>query len=349
MSNVLVTGGAGFIGSHLVDRLIGEGRDVVVLDNLASGKRHHLDDALQTGRLRFIEGSILDKEAVAAAMDGCDVVYHLAVECVRRSLGDPISNHHVNATGTLHVLEAARARGVQRFVYCSSSEVYGNASKGLLSENGTLPAPTTVYGAAKLTGEHYALAYWQTYGLPVVVVRPFNAFGPREHDTGDLAEVIPRFLIRVLNGAPPVIFGSGRQGRDFTYVSDTARGLALAAKSDALVGGIVNLGHGRLITISEVAGAVMRAAGRNDLQTTYIEPRPGEVDSLIADTRRAEEMLGFKPEVGFEDGLGRYVDWFRGTHADPSVLLEEEVRNWRLPDAGPSAAQGDALVREKPA
>lgn len=349
MSKVLVTGGAGFIGSHLVDRLIGEGLDVVVLDNLASGKRHHLDEAGKSGRLRFIEGSILEPDAIDAAMAGCDEVYHLAVECVRRSLGDPVSNHHVNATGTLHVLEAARAHSVRRFVYCSSSEVYGNASRGLLSEDRTLPAPTTVYGAAKLTGEHYALAYWQTYGLPTVVVRPFNAFGPREHETGDLAEVIPRFLIRVLNGASPVIFGSGRQGRDFTFVSDTVRGLTLAAKSETLIGGIVNLGHGRLITIAEVAGAVMRAAGRNDLQTTYIEPRPGEVDSLIADTRRAEEVLGFKAEISFDDGLGRYVDWFRNTHADPSVLMEEAIRNWRMPDDSPSAVQADCLVREKPA
>lgn len=349
MPRTLVTGGAGFIGSHLVDRLIEQGRSVLVLDNLASGKREHLADAEKSGRLTFIQGSILDTEVTEAAIAGCDEVYHLAVECVRRSLGSPISNHHINATGTLHVLEAARLHGVRRFIYCSSSEVYGNASNGALSEDRTRPMPTTVYGGAKLAGEHYALAYWQTYGLPTVVVRPFNAFGPREHDTGDLAEVIPRFLIRVLNGTPPVIFGSGEQGRDFTYVSDTVRGLTEAARSEALIGDIVNIGHGRMISVSEVAEAIMRAAGRNDLDATYIEARPGEVHSLIADTTRAKEVLGYQAEIGFDDGLSRYVDWFKKAHPDPSRLMETALRNWRMPGDPSSASQGADVLHEKSA
>ncbi len=178
----LVTGGAGFIGSHLVDRLLDEGRAVTVLDDFSSGRRENLADA-EKRRVRVIEGSVLDPAAVERAVDGCDRVYHLAVQCVRRSLGSPMENHEINATGTLRMLEAARRFKVQRFIYCSSSEVYGNGGAELLTED-TLCAPVTVYGAAKLAGELYAKAYWQTYGMPTIVVRPFNAYGPRAHEFG---------------------------------------------------------------------------------------------------------------------------------------------------------------------
>ncbi|HEX8077737.1 MAG TPA: NAD-dependent epimerase/dehydratase family protein, partial [Chthoniobacterales bacterium] len=214
---ILVTGGAGFIGSHLVDRLISTGEAVTVLDDLSTGSENNLAEAKSRGDLRLVTGSILDETAVSRALTGCNRVYHLAVQCVRRSLGDPRQSHDVNATGTLAMLEAARRHGVGLFVYSSSSEVYGNASTGLLHEDDTSCRPTTVYGGAKLAGEAYAEAYYQTYGLPTVVVRPFNAYGPRAHDRGDLAEVVPRFVIRVLNGLPPVIFGDGSNGRDFTY------------------------------------------------------------------------------------------------------------------------------------
>ena len=190
---VLITGGAGFIGSHLVDHLMTNGNAVTVLDDFSSGKWENLAHA-NSNRLRVIEGSVLDPKSIDRAIAGCDRVYHLAVQCVRRSLGKPIENHQINATGTLMVLEAARRHEVQRFIYCSSSEVYGDAGVEWLNED-TLCAPVTVYGAAKLAGEHYAKAYWQTYGLPCIVVRPFNAYGPRAHETGDLAEVIPRFMI----------------------------------------------------------------------------------------------------------------------------------------------------------
>ena len=224
----LVTGGAGFIGSHLVDALLDMGRAVTVLDDFSIGAHANLEEAATSGRLRVVVGSIGDPGTVAAAMDGCEEVYHLAVQCVRRSLGRPIVSHDVNATGTINVLEAARRAKARRFVYCSSSEVYGNASSGLLSEDGTLPRPVTVYGAAKLAGELYADAYWQTYGLPTVIVRPFNAYGPRAYQTGTRAEVLPRFVNRVLNGQPPVVFGDPTNGRDFTYVTEVAAGIVKA-------------------------------------------------------------------------------------------------------------------------
>ena len=232
----LVTGGGGFIGSHLVDRIIAEGHDVVVLDNFASGKKSNLEAAAATGKMRLVEGTILDNDDLNDAMHKVDVVFHLAVECVRKSIGDPVGNHHANATGTLMTLEAARRHKVSRFIYCSSSEVYGNTSMGALSEDTTVCAPTTVYGASKLVGELYTQAYLRTYGMETAVVRPFNAFGPREHDQGVLAEVIPRFVIRVLNGKAPIVFGDGSNGRDFTYVTDTADGLWRTAFNDRIVG-----------------------------------------------------------------------------------------------------------------
>jgi UDP-glucose 4-epimerase len=330
-STVLVTGGAGFIGSHLTDALLADGCQVIVLDDFSSGDPANLELAKKTGRLRVIEGSVLDEASLAKAMNGVTNVFHLAVQCVRKSIGNPIENHHVNATGTLLALEAARRARVGRFVYCSSSEVYGNCGGDRLHEDLTDCAPVTVYGAAKLAGEYYSKAYYQTYGLQTVVVRPFNAYGPREHDQGDLAEVIPRFVIRVLNGLPPVIFGDGSNGRDFTYVTEIAAGLLLAAGCDALVGRIVNLAYGRMITIADVAAAVARACGRPDLVAQYESPRPGDVIALQADTSRARELLNFRAAINFDRGLQMYLQWFRSRYPDPSLLLEDRLQNWELP------------------
>ncbi len=331
-SRVLVTGGAGFIGSHLVDVLVDQGNNVTVLDDFSTGRRGNLSEAEARAKVRVIEGSILDPTAVAEAMDGCRRVFHLAAQCVRRSISRPIENHHINATGTLNLLEAARRRKVERFVYCSSSEVYGDCQDSLLNEETSVCEPTTVYGGAKLAGEHYTKAYSRTYGLSVAVVRPFNAYGPREHDQGDLAEVIPRFVIRVLNGLSPVIFGTGQNGRDFTYVTETARGLAAAANSPRLLGREVNIAYGRMITVEEIASAVTSQCQRPDLSPIHAAERPGDVRRLHADTGRARDMLGFEAVIDFERGLDMYLDWFTKTYPDPAVLLEDKVENWRLPD-----------------
>jgi UDP-glucose 4-epimerase len=330
-SRVLVTGGAGFIGSHLVDALVMAGEAVNVLDDLSTGEAHNLDSARATGNVKFVHGSVLDPAAVECAISGCDRVYHLAVQCVRRSLGDPNGSHAVNATGTLNVLEAARKARVARFIYCSSSEVYGNTSTGLLHEETTLCRPVTVYGAAKFAGELYTEAYRQTYGLPTQTVRPFNAYGPRAHVTGDLAEVIPRFVVRVLNGRPPIIFGTGSNGRDFTYVTEVAHGLILAGENPKAVGTRINIAYGQMVTIQNVAKAVMRVCGRNDLTAQTVSPRPGDVHVLRADTSRGTELLGYKAKIAFDEGLRRYLDWFRNHYPDPSVLFDEQIENWKLP------------------
>jgi UDP-glucose 4-epimerase len=327
----LVTGGGGFIGSHLVDRIITEGHDVVVLDNFASGKKSNLDAAVATGRMRLVEGTSLDSDDLNDAMHKVDIVFHLAVECVRKSIGDPVGNHHANATGTLMTLEAARRHKVGRFIYCSSSEVYGNSSTGALSEDTTVCAPTTVYGASKLVGELYAQSYLRTYGMETAVVRPFNAFGPREHDQGVLAEVIPRFVIRTLSGKAPIVFGDGSNGRDFTYVTDTADGLWRTAFNDRVVGQTVNLGWGRAVSVKKVGEEILRQCGRNDLTLEHVAERPGDIHSLIARTEKAAEILGFRPKVDFATGIANYVAWFKQRYANPAVLLEADHRNWTLP------------------
>jgi len=332
MASTLVTGGGGFIGSHLVDRLVAEGKSVSVLDNFSTGHKGNLSQAQAAGQVRIVEGSILDCAAVADAMTGCDTVYHLAVECVRRSLGKPIENHDINATGTLYVLEAARQAKIGRFVYCSSSEVYGNASSGLLGERTTICEPMTVYGAAKLAGEHYAKAYLRTYGLPVVVVRPFNAYGPREHDQGDIAEVIPRFVIRVLNGLPPMIFGTGENSRDFTYVEETAKGLVMAGSSVDLIGKEVNIAYGQNVSVADIAKVISTLCQRPDLKPVHLAERPGDVVHLHADTALAQKVLGFKADIDIETGIGKYLEWFNQTYPDPSLLLEADATNWQMPE-----------------
>jgi UDP-glucose 4-epimerase len=327
----LITGGAGFIGSHLADRLITEGWYLNILDDFSTGCTENLKDAQRPGKVKIVRGSVLDPMVVDRGIKGCERVYHLAVQCVRRSLGKPIENHAINATGTLMILEAARRHQVERFIYCSSSEVYGNSSDEQMSEETTVCNPVTVYGAAKLAGEYYAKAYWQTYGLPVIIIRPFNSYGPRNHERGDLAEVIARFVIRTLNGLPPVIFGNGQNSRDFTYVAETAKGIALAADCDALLGRTVNIAYGRSITINEVAHTVARLCGRPELRPLHVEPRPGDVRALQADTRLARDVLDFHPKVDVNTGIERYIDWFRMQHNDIATLLEDEVRNWQMP------------------
>ena len=332
---VLVTGGAGFIGSHLVDALINDGDSVTVLDDFSVGTLENLVDAERTGKLRVVTGSICDEAVVKDAIEGCDRVYHLAVQCVRRSLGLPRESHDVNATGTLIALETARQAGVQRFVYCSSSEVYGNTSSGLLDEDATICKPMTVYGAAKLAGELYAEAYLRTYGLPTLVVRPFNAYGPRAYQTGVRAEVLPRFVGRVLNGLPPIVFGDSSNGRDFTYVTEIAAGIAAAGKSDSLVGDKINLAHGRMVTVVEVAKTVLKTLGRNDLAIEFSDPRPGDVHQLWADTAKAERRLGYKARIEFAEGVSKYVEWVRNRYPDPAALVDPNVKNWSI--LGPRA------------
>jgi UDP-glucose 4-epimerase len=333
MTEVLVTGGAGFIGSELVRQLVEKGAKVLVVDNLVNGKRENLS-GLPEERVQLIVEDIRDGQRMAELLAGVDTVFHLACMGVRHSIHSPQENHEVNATATLNLLSAAKAAGVKRFVYVSSSEVYGTARWAPMTEEHPT-YPNTVYGASKLAGECYARAFYQTYGYPTVVVRPFNTYGPRCHHEGDSGEVIPKFLLRCLARRPMVVFGDGTQTRDFTYVEDTARGILLAGMTDAAVGQTINLGSGYEIAINDLAHEVAMAVGSPDAAVIHEIPRPGDVLRLYADTTKARQLLGFNPQVMFQDGLVRLRDWYLSMSKSPEELLKNEVvRNWERHERG---------------
>ncbi len=327
---ILVTGGAGFIGSHLVEYLIERGFPVTVLDNFRNGTRANLASVSHSPLLRVIHGDITDLETCQRATRGANVVFHLACLGVRHSLHNPVENHQVNALGTLNVLQAARAERVERFVYISTSEVYGRATDFPIRES-TSTWPLTVYGGSKLAGEHYARAYFECFQLPAICVRPFNNYGPRSHFEGDAGEVIPRFILRALNNQPPIIFGDGSHTRDFLYVRDCAEALVQIAESDSLLGQVVNLGYGEEIRIDTLAKAVMAAIGRPDLQPILEAERPADVPRLWVDTTKLKQAFAFKPRVSLAEGIQKTVAHFRHLQAEnPHCAEQISVRNWEV-------------------
>ncbi|WP_392479076.1 GDP-mannose 4,6-dehydratase [Nostoc sp. C110] len=325
---ILITGGAGFIGSELVHQLIAQrAKQVIVVDNLVNGQRQNLEN-LPTDQFELVVADIRDSDRMAKLMLGVDIVFHLACLGVRHSIHSPQENHEVNATATLQLLSAAKAAGVNRFVYVSSSEVYGTAHwVPMTEEHPTFPM--TVYGAAKLAGECYTRAFYETYSYPTVVVRPFNSYGPRCHHEGDSGEVIPKFLLRSMAGKPMVIFGDGSQTRDFTYVSDTARAIIMAGFTDSAIGQTINLGSGFEIPINDLAKEIASIVERGDTAVIHDESRPGDVLRLYAETIKADKLLGFKPQVSLHEGLVKLRNWYLSLGKSPEVLLENEiVRNW---------------------
>ena len=325
----LVTGGAGFIGSELVRQLHARGDRVHIVDTLVNGRPENVEEVLGE-RVILDTADIRDTKRLSAVLPRVRTVFHLACLGVRHSIHSPEENHDVNATGTLRLLDACRAADVPRFVYVSSSEVYGTARWVPMTEDHPT-MPCTVYGASKLAGECYARAYYRTHGYPTVVVRPFNTYGPRSHHEGDSGEVIPKFLLRALSGRPLIVFGDGTQTRDFTYVSDTAAGILAAGEHDATVGETINLGNGAEISINDLARTIGRVTGK----PTALEhdgPRPGDVLRLYADVTRAATLLGHRPAVSLEDGIRRLMAWYASCGVEPEALLEQEVvRNWTVP------------------
>jgi UDP-glucose 4-epimerase len=328
---VLVTGGAGFIGSELVRQLAAHGFAVRVVDNLVNGRRENLEGVLGAN-VELVVADVREAKSMAAQLRDVEIVFHLACLGVRHSIHSPLENHEVNASATLALLNAARTNGVKRFVYVSSSEVYGTARTApITEEHPTLPM--TVYGASKLAGEAYTRAFWETYRYPTVVLRPFNAYGPRCHHEGDSGEVIPKFLLRCLAGKPMVIFGDGTQTRDFTFVGDTAAGILAAGLSDASVGDTINLGSGKEIQIRELAATIAQTLDQPQADILHVEPRPGDVLRLLADSSKARKLLHFEPTVTLRDGLTRLRDWYSAQGKSPEELLQQEVvRNWEPRD-----------------
>ena len=328
----MVTGGAGFIGSELARQLADRDARVVVIDTLTNGKRENLA-GLPGDRVTLLEHDVRNVPAYAALLREADVVYHLACLGVRHSVHSPAENHEVNATGTLRLLEVSRTAGVPKFVYVSSSEVYGTARWAPMNEDHPT-FPCTVYGGSKLGGEAYTRAFHRTYGYPTVVVRPFNTYGPRSHHEGDSGEVIPKFLLRCLAGKPMVIFGDGTQTRDFTYVSDSARGIIMAGTQAVAIGRTINLGSGVEVTINDLARTVAQIAGRPDAEVVHDEGRPGDVLRLCADMSQARALLGYEGRVPLAEGLAHLLEWYRGLGAPAEELLRSEIiRNWDVKPA----------------
>lgn len=330
---VVVTGGAGFIGSHVVDALLAADNRVRVIDDFSVGTWRNLEEHQGDKRLRVEQADVRDLEAMTRLTEGAEVVFHLACRCLRSSLEDPVSSHDVNATGALNMCEASRRNGVQRYVYTSTGEVYGNAVYLPVDEDHPM-RPTQAYGASKAAGELYALAYWHCYGLPTVRLRFFNVYGPRACCQGARAEVIPKFVLRTMAGLPSVIFGTGQQSRSFIWVEDIVRGILLAAASDALVGDCVQLGGPQEVTIASLCQMVLAKLDRTDLQPVYLgEGRPADIGRSQADISKARKVLGFVPQVDISTGLDKYIAWIRTQDINLDAWVRQErVRNWEAGD-----------------
>lgn len=304
----LVTGGAGFIGSHIVTALVERGDRVRVLDNLSTGKPANL--AHVGAKVEVHKGDLLDLKQVEKAVAGVDVVFHqAAMASVPRSLAEPLASHAACATGTLHVLDAARRAGVKRVVYAGSSSAYGNQPHMSKRETDFL-SPLSPYAAAKLAGESYCQAFAASYGLETVVIRYFNVFGPRQDPNGEYSAVIPKFVVSMLAGKRPTIFGDGLQSRDFTYVENVVQGNLVAAASREATGRIFNVACGRQYSLLELIDSINRVLGTT-IEPIFADARAGDVRDSLADITAAREVLGYEPAIDFDEGLRRSIDYYR--------------------------------------
>jgi UDP-glucose 4-epimerase len=311
MPTYLVTGGAGFIGSHLVEALVSRGDRVRVLDNFSTGR--HENVAHLRGKVDVISGDVDNEAAVKQAVAGCDVVFHqAALASVPRSVEDPLATHAACATGTLVVLHEARKAGVKRVVYAGSSSAYGNPPNSSAHKRETdLPSPLSPYAAAKLAGEMYCHAFWKSYGFETVTLRYFNVFGPRQDPSGPYAAVIPLFIKAIVAGKQPVIFGDGRQTRDFTYVGNIVQANLLAAQAADAAGQVFNVGSGVAYSLLDVLRELNVILGTN-IEPLFQSQRAGDVRDSLADISWAKKVLGYTPTVEFVEGLQRTADSYRG-------------------------------------
>jgi len=312
----LVTGGAGFIGSNMVDELVRRGHDVTVLDDLSAGKEENL--AGVRGKIDFRIGNIIDLAAVQSACHGVEYVIHLAARTsVPKSVKDPVETNKINIDGTLNVLVAARDAKVRRFVYAASSSAYGETPT--LPKIETMqPDPISPYGVTKYVGELYAQVFGRVYGLENACVRYFNVFGPRQDPTSQYSGVLSRFMLAILDGEQPVIYGDGEQTRDFTYIENVVDETLRACDASGVSGKVFNGGTGVRITLNEVLKLLAKITGRK-IQPRYDPPREGDIRDSQADISLARGMLGYEPRVHFEEGLKRTWEWYQGAYGEKGV------------------------------
>ncbi|MBI3825220.1 MAG: SDR family oxidoreductase [Candidatus Rokubacteria bacterium] len=307
----LVTGGAGFIGSHLVQRLLADGHRVRVLDNFSTGTTTNLAAAAGHPDLEVVPGDIRDGALLARLAEGARAIFHqAAMRSVPRSVEDPLGAHENNVTGTLNVLQAARAAGVRRVVYASSSSVYG-AGPELPKREDQTPAPISPYAASKVAGELYASVWSRLFGLEAVGLRYFNVFGPRQDPASDYAAVIPRFITWGLRGEPLEIHGDGAQSRDFTYIDNVVDANWQAAVADGVAGEVFNVGCGDRVSLLDIVARLEAILGR-PLARRHTPLRAGDVPHTLADVTKAKRMLEYVPRVGFDEGFRRTVEFFKG-------------------------------------
>jgi UDP-glucose 4-epimerase len=311
LSLYLVTGGAGFIGSHIVAELVRRGEQVRVFDNFSTGKETNLTAMRQS--INLVRGDLRDMETVRHTVSGVDYVLHQgALSSVARSVDDPLTSDACNVMGTLNLLIAARDAGVRRVVYASSSSVYGDSPTLPKHEDMRL-SPKSPYAVSKLAGEHYCQAFTEVYGLETVSLRYFNVFGPRQDPTSQYSAVIPLFITALLRGEPPTVHGDGQQSRDFTYVANNVQANLLAATASGVAGQVFNVACGKRYTLLELLDILKDILG-TDITPVHSAPRPGDVRHSLADISRAQRALGYRVGVPFEEGLRHTVVWYREQH-----------------------------------
>ena len=308
MAECLVTGGAGFIGSHLVRGLLAAGHTVRVFDNFSSGKHENLAEV--AGRIDLFEGDLFYPEEVLRACKDIDFVFHeAAIPSVPRSVEQPTDSHDSNITGTFNLLLAAVTQRCRRVIYAASSSAYGDTRESPKHE-GIVPCPLSPYAVQKLVGEHYCRAFYECYRLETISLRYFNVFGPRQDPESQYAAAIPAFVTALLADRPPTVFGDGKQTRDFTYIDNVVRGNLLALRMRKAKGQSVNLACGDRISVNQVIARLNELLGKS-IKPDYVDPRPGDVKHSCADITRARELLRFEPQVSFEQGLARAIDYYK--------------------------------------
>ena len=308
---LLITGGSGFIGSHLTWKYISEAKSVKILDDFSSGSVNNIRGLLNYRNMKLVRGDVRDKTVVDRASEGVDIILHLAAQVhVDKSIISPRSTFEVNTLGTLNVLDSALQNEVELVVYASSSEVYGSALYVPIDERHPLN-PASPYAASKAAADRLCFSYYSAYKLPVVIIRSFNTYGPRQARVGYTA-VVPRFIKRLLSGLPPVIYGDGMQTRDYMYIEDTLRAYDLVLNSyEKLMGKVVNFGTGRETSISELANLMISLIGlEGKIKPIHVSPRPGEVRRLCADIRLARKELDFETKHTMRDGLEETIKWY---------------------------------------